>query len=285
MSRTAVRIFLLLLAVLAVASGGAVEARGETAPPTLELVSPAPGAKVVVSLEQRKWPVYRFRVTFPTGYEGTRVVMLEHALDAGFTQNKSGDGKSCAAAVAVCDLTSTSQTNYAPGTRVFWRVSIPDTIVSPTRSFVATGIAVSDRDHDGIADAKDNCPAVRNPKQTDFEHDGKGDACQPDRTTPRVKAYSGSERRGQHAQFHFRAVDNRPVTIRVVLRWNGRAVLRGWMPNVAARHWGGVGDELQWESGKPIDSSFPIGSYTFCVSAQDAAGHKASSCAPYKITA
>lgn len=286
MSRTAAVRTLLILSVLTIFAGlGVIDARGETTPPTIELLEPAAGAKVVISREQGKYATYRFRVNFPADYAGVRVVALEDARDAAFTVDRGLNTMLCAAAVTVCDLSYTPRTSFAPGTRVYWRVKIPDTVVSSSRSFVTTGVTVADRDRDGIADGKDNCPSVRNPKQTDFEYDGKGDACQPDTRTPRVKAYSGSARRGQFAQFDWKAVDNRPVTIRLVLRWRGRVVMSGWMPNVAARIWGPPGTASQWESRQPIGSRFPIGSYTYCISAQDAAGHKATSCAPYYIRA
>jgi len=39
---------------------------------------------------------------------------------------------------------------------------------------------VSDADGDGVPDPYDNCPAVANPDQADFDLDGVGDACDPD---------------------------------------------------------------------------------------------------------
>ncbi|MBN1945692.1 MAG: thrombospondin type 3 repeat-containing protein [Bradymonadales bacterium] len=38
---------------------------------------------------------------------------------------------------------------------------------------------LSDRDGDGIPDARDNCPDLYNPDQSDSDHDGLGDACDP----------------------------------------------------------------------------------------------------------
>jgi hypothetical protein len=37
--------------------------------------------------------------------------------------------------------------------------------------------APPDKDHDGVPDFRDNCPAVPNPDQADSDHNGIGDAC------------------------------------------------------------------------------------------------------------
>lgn len=53
----------------------------------------------------------------------------------------------------------------------------------PNRWFNTTAeshtVVVPDIDHDGIADAADNCPAVANADQLDTDTDGTGDACEP----------------------------------------------------------------------------------------------------------
>lgn len=37
-----------------------------------------------------------------------------------------------------------------------------------------------DTDRDGVCDLRDNCRFVYNPGQADFDHDGRGDRCDPD---------------------------------------------------------------------------------------------------------
>ncbi|MDX6491557.1 MAG: large repetitive protein [Gaiellaceae bacterium] len=279
--RTAVRVVLVLVALLVTGFGGAVEARGEGSPPVLELLGPANGDTVVISPDEHKWATYHVRVTFPADWAGLWSVDIESALDQSFTQNRERNGQACAPNVSVCEVTFAPLVNYPPGTRVYWHARIGDLVVSSTQTFVTVGPA--DRDHDGVPDFKDNCPSVANPTQTDFEGDHKGDACQPDTQTPRVKAYTGSQHRGQYARFKFKVYDNRPVTLRLTVRWHGQLALSGSMLQVDARTWNSY--PFTWVSEHPLNARLPLGTYTYCASATDAAGHKGSSCVPYRITA
>jgi hypothetical protein len=268
---------LVLLVLVAAALGGAGGARAAE-PPTFTALSPADGSKVVVDPDARKYPVYRWRVDFAVAPSSTVMVKIEVARDAQFTQ-RSASNQTCTMQGTSCELTHTAATSYAPGSRVYWRVSlVTGEGTSPTWSFVTTGPA--DRDKDGVPDARDNCPTKRNPKQEDWERDGKGDACQPDRTKPRVKAYSGAAQRGGSALFKFRAHDNRLVTMRLVVRWQGRVVLDGMMPQMSASWRSGV---ATWWSEQPISRSWPAGTYTYCAIATDTAGNRASHCVPYRI--
>ncbi|HEX3609304.1 MAG TPA: thrombospondin type 3 repeat-containing protein [Solirubrobacterales bacterium] len=53
----------------------------------------------------------------------------------------------------------------------------PPTSVPPQTQPASPGTPALDTDHDGIADASDNCPTVANPDQADADADGIGDAC------------------------------------------------------------------------------------------------------------
>ena len=51
-----------------------------------------------------------------------------------------------------------------------WTVDLrPPPVIQP---------APADADHDGVPDARDDCPSVANPSQADGDHDGVGDACE-----------------------------------------------------------------------------------------------------------
>lgn len=50
----------------------------------------------------------------------------------------------------------------------------------PTAPAVLTDIVLLDGDWDGVPDELDNCPAVANADQSDFDGDGAGDACDSD---------------------------------------------------------------------------------------------------------
>ncbi len=49
----------------------------------------------------------------------------------------------------------------------------------PPQSVTTTTTSIGDSDGDGIPDDKDNCPNVCNPQQLDANHNGIGDACDP----------------------------------------------------------------------------------------------------------
>jgi Thrombospondin type 3 repeat len=275
-SRPAIRLAL-LLAAIAAAAGWTNAARADEPAPAVTLLAPADGAQVVVFAQMERFATLRFRVDFPGPPASDQVVYLDLAADPAFATGEGGAVLTCAAGRQSCELAYTPRQAYPAGQRRYWRVRVGAT-ASATWSFVAA--APPDRDRDSVPDEVDNCPSRRNPKQEDMEADGKGDACQPDRVKPRVKAYPGSARRGSPAAFRFRVHDNRYVSVRATVRWRGQLALSGRMDKIAAPRWS---YRATWWSSKPISRSWPAGAYTFCIAAVDGAGNRSESCAPYRI--
>jgi hypothetical protein len=241
------------------------------------LLAPADGAQAVVFPGTGRLPTLRFRVDFPAPPVSDQSVFVDVAADPDFNRLDGGAVLTCVAGRQVCELTHRLASALRPGERRWWRVRAASA-TSVTWSFIAA--APPDRDGDSVPDELDNCPSRRNPRQEDMEADGKGDACQPDRVKPRVKAYAGSARRGSTAAFRFRVHDNRHVSVTATVRWRGRLALSGRMRRVAAPRWS---YRATWWSTKPISRSWPAGTYSFCVAAVDGAGNRSKSCAPYRI--
>jgi hypothetical protein len=95
-------------------------------------------------------------------------------------------GKTAIAAVAMASVAfSVEAASMARG------VSAPDAgaraQTSPTASGLDTGHPEPDPDADRVG-RDDNCPGIPNPHQSDLDHDGAGDACDPIATTLKVFA-------------------------------------------------------------------------------------------------
>lgn len=93
----------------------------------------------------------------------------------------------CATAVAP-NSRCTIDTAYAPraaGVRIAQLVLTTD--ATPDALVVSlTGVGIADLDNDGIVDSIDNCPVHANSDQSDIDHDGVGDVCDPDSTPPLI---------------------------------------------------------------------------------------------------
>ncbi|TAL52574.1 MAG: hypothetical protein EPN86_05160 [Nanoarchaeota archaeon] len=77
--------------------------------------------------------------------------------------------------------------SFSPAILVLSVLAAMILVFGPLHIAEITGRAVDntkdsvDSDQDGIPDSTDNCPLISNPKQEDLDHDGKGDACDPDK--------------------------------------------------------------------------------------------------------
>ena len=166
------------------------------------------------------------------------------------------------------------------GTIWYWRVSLTTStgpVTSPTWMFIAK---ITDTDHDGIEDARDNCPTVPNADQRDSNRDGVGDACQPDKVKPRVQVFPGSARRGKRAFLNFRAADDREfVRFRVSFLYHGQLAM--WVDFGFNRlSWG---QRLTFYTTRPLPRRLRPGRWVACVTVWDKASNQAKSCAPYRI--
>lgn len=97
-------------------------------------------------------------------------------------------------------------------------------------------------------------------------------------TAPRLKAYGGLARRGFPVYFAYRLQDDGTVTIRASVRIGSR-LARSTTLKRTAPYWE---RRYLWKP-KPISRSFPAGLYTYCVAVTDDAGHRAKSCASYRV--
>lgn len=107
----------------------------------------------------------------------------------------------------------------------YWRVLLGGTsIKSVTRSFVLPS-AIPDTDRDGVPDYRDNCPSKTNPDQADYDKDGKGNRCDPDRKAPHVTVFGKRVRPGATARITGQAMDDSGIVkLRWTLSYRGRRV-------------------------------------------------------------
>jgi hypothetical protein len=254
-------------------------AASATGTPTITLLTP-PNDSTVVSATGT-YPTFTWHVDWAQPED--TIVRFETASDPGFTQNVTVDTHFCAAANVNCWTSVQPSRVWGPpyGSDWYWRVGLTTAAgIAYSTTFHFHAVAPSDRDHDGVSDDTDNCPDKYNPDQLDSNHDGKGDACQPDRVSPRVKMQPGSAVRGHRAYFHARMTDDRgKVRFTLTLYLHGRLMVGwrfGWTDASWAYRW------TIWTE-RPLPRTVPAGTYRVCIKAWDRAGNHGLGCSRYRI--
>jgi Thrombospondin type 3 repeat len=266
------------LVAVALASGSA--ATGASAP-AITLLTPANGAVIYSSTTTATFPTFSWRITWTEPQE--TMVVWQIAADAGFTRDAMSESHYCPSTNVSCWTSHTPQRIWGPpyGGVWYWRVGISTAagmVYSQTSMFRA--VKPGDRDRDGVADHRDNCPGTPNAAQRDWDKDGKGDACQPDLFRPRVHVFPGSAVRGKRAYITARVADERGwVRLRVSLVHFGHVMYRGAFTRPSSR-WD---TPATFHTKTPLPRFLPRGRYQACVTASDRAGNSRRSCARYYV--
>ena len=269
----------MLSSVLAAAV--ALAAPAAASQPTVTLLTPPNGATIVSSADTASFPTFTWRVDWSTPEATT--VTWSAAADPAFTQKLTSEARTCPATDVNCFASFQPRMVWGPpyGGVWYWRVGVTTStgsVHSPTFSF--TAVAPKDSDRDGVPDSRDNCPTTPNADQRDSNHDGRGDACQPDRVKPRVRILPGSATRGRRAYLSVRVADDRGyVHVVVGLSYRGHAVLKGAF-TYEQTSWA---DVHRYFSRQPLSRRLPAGVYTACVAARDRAGNRTRTCAAYRV--
>ncbi|HEX3686566.1 MAG TPA: thrombospondin type 3 repeat-containing protein [Gaiellaceae bacterium] len=265
-----------VLAVLLLAATPSSQAAGA---PTITLLAPANGATIVSTTDS--YPTFSWHVDWAAP-EST-IVRFEIATDPAFTQNTSVDTHFCPSTDVNCWTSIQPHAVYGPplGNVWYWRVGLTTSSgIAYSQTFHFVAVQPADTDRDGIPDAQDNCPRRANRDQRDSNHDGKGDACQPDHVKPRVRISTGSATRGHRAFLRVRVADDRgTVRLYVTLAYRRHTMYRGafpWTQTSWAR-------SLTFYTRTALPRFIPAGVYLACVKAWDRAGNHALACSRYRV--
>jgi hypothetical protein len=270
-----------LAAVLTAAALAAIPSSAAAPAPVVTLLTPAADAVVYSSTTTTAHPTFRWHVDWSAPQE--TMVVWQIGADAAFTTNAMSESQYCPAANVNCWTSYTPQRIWGPpyGSVWYWRVGVntPGGMVySPTWKFRA--VTPGDKDKDGVPDYRDDCPSTKNPAQRDTNHDGKGDACQPDILRPRVHVFAGSARRGQRAYVTVRVADERGwVGLRLALTHFGHVVYRGRYTWPDSR-WD---TPVTFHTRTRLPMFLQRGHYQACMTASDHAGNSRRSCARYLV--
>jgi hypothetical protein len=269
----------LAVAVAATALLAFSPAASATGTPTITLLTPADNA--TIESAPGSYPTFTWHVDWAQPED--TIVRFETAADPAFTQNLTVDTHFCMSTNVNCWTSEQPARVWGPpyGSDWYWRVGLTTSSgIAYSTTFHFHAVNPPDRDHDGVPDSRDNCPDKSNPDQRDSNHDGKGDACQPDRAKPRVKMQPGSAVRGHRAYFHARMTDDRgTVRFTLALYLHGRMMV-GWRFGWTEASWA-----YRWTfwTERPLPRQVPAGSYRVCIKAWDRARNHGLGCSRYRI--
>ncbi len=242
----------------------------------------APGNHATIQSSASIFPTFKWSIAWDA--PETTTIVVQFSKDPSFSLPDDVESHVCPATNVNCwDSLSIGKVWGPPyGSVWYWRVSLTTSagvVFSPIWTF--TAVNPPDRDHDGVPDAKDNCPKVKNPDQADSNHDHVGDACQPDHVAPQVRVSPGTGRRGQTLFMTVRAGDDRgTIRMRVWVSYKGHLLMQQYFP-LSPSH---VGQQHTFYSQQPLPAALPAGVYQACAKAWDRAGNNAQSCAAYHIS-
>ena len=297
-TRRLVPLFAMALGALVLGPGALAD---HGAPPVVTLVAPVNGATVKLTSLAKDSPTFSWRVDYPTPPGTSVTIGLEVSTDPTFTTS-SAENRRCDAANLACYASYKAVADWfryadaciptsrppecadrQPGAPItfYWRVNVTWASDHPaataTGSFV--GIPSPDRDGDGLLDPRDNCPAVANKDQRNSDGTLLGDACERDRTPPRLRVAAAAMTRGHWGRVYFHMGDTRSGTLKVEagLYYGARRLTR------LVRAVQTVRFENRYYYALLLHPSNPAGTYTVCIRVSDQRGNARRRCAPVRV--
>jgi hypothetical protein len=297
-TRRLVPLFAVVLGALALGPGALAD-HGPA--PVVTLVAPVSGATVKLTSLAKDSPTFSWRVDYPTPPGQAVIVAFEVSTDPTFTTS-AATNRGCDIANPACFTSYKAVADWfryadaciptsrppecatrQPGAPItfYWRVSVTwaadHPAASATGSFV--GIPSPDSDGDGFLDPRDNCPSVANKDQRNSDGTRLGDACERDRTPPRLRVSAATMTRGHWGRVYFHMGDSRSGILKVEasLYYGSRRLTRlvHTVPTVRF--------ETRYYYALLIHPSNPAGRYTVCIRVNDARGNATRRCAPVHV--
>lgn len=286
----AARLVLLSLAALAALSLGPSASANHGPPPVVTLMTPANGTTVKMSGLAQDTPTFTWRVDYPTPPSQTVLISFQASTDPNFVSGGLNENHSCAAASPSCWTSYTPPADWfrqagagqASGPiTIYWRVGVTWASDHPQASATGsfTGLPVQDRDGDGILDPVDNCPTVANKDQRNSDGTRLGDACERDRTPPRLRVSPATLTRGRRGRVYFHMGDTRSGILKVEAGlYRGSRRLTRLVRTVPT-----VRFETTYYYALLVPGAAQPGRFSVCIRVSDAARNANRRCAPVRV--